>query len=170
MEKRFEKYKGIHPGIVLERELRKRLIKKRPFAITIGEHPQTLNAITKGRRGIPVALSLKIEKALHLQEGTMAVLQTYYDIKVEKEKLTASHPDITVLRNALFWDTDMRKIDWQRQFKAVIQRVFERGNDAEKKEITRFYGKSTIDAALKAEKTLEMKLSKEDIEDALKML
>ena len=28
------KYKGIHPGIILERELEKRSLKKRPFALT----------------------------------------------------------------------------------------------------------------------------------------
>ena len=37
------KYKGIHPGIVLEREFKKRSLKQRPFAIAINEHPQTLN-------------------------------------------------------------------------------------------------------------------------------
>ena len=46
------KYKGIHPGIVLKRELKKRSIKQRPFAMSIQEHPQTLNAITKGKRNL----------------------------------------------------------------------------------------------------------------------
>ena len=40
-----EKYKGIHPGVVLDRELKKRAIKQRPFALSIGEHPQIFNAI-----------------------------------------------------------------------------------------------------------------------------
>jgi plasmid maintenance system antidote protein VapI len=44
MIKRFEKYKGIHPGIILERELKKRAIKQRPFALSLDEHPQTFNA------------------------------------------------------------------------------------------------------------------------------
>ena len=44
----------------------------------------------------------------------------------------------------LFWDTKMEKIDWKKQKKAVIKRVFERGNEIEKKEITRFYGKEIV--------------------------
>jgi antitoxin HigA-1 len=66
MDQRFEQYKGIHPGIVLERELRKRSLKKRPFALAIGEYPQTFHAMTKGKRGIPVALALNIGYFTHL--------------------------------------------------------------------------------------------------------
>ena len=43
------------------------------------------------------------------------------------------------LRRILFWDTDMDKIDWTKQKKAVIKRVRERGNFQEKKEIAEFY-------------------------------
>src|SRR5688572_28557796 len=56
----FLDYKGIHPGIVLKRELEKRSLKQRPFALSIEEHPQTLNAITKGKRNMYTALALKI--------------------------------------------------------------------------------------------------------------
>jgi plasmid maintenance system antidote protein VapI len=55
-----EKYKGIHPGIILERLLKKKAISQRPFALSIGEYPQTINAITKGKRRINIALALKI--------------------------------------------------------------------------------------------------------------
>lgn len=64
-----EKYKGIHPGIILEREFKKRGLQQRPFALSIGEHPQTLNAITKGKRKLNTALALKIEEKLGLEEG-----------------------------------------------------------------------------------------------------
>ena len=63
------KYKGIHPGIILERELEKRSLKKRPFALSVGEYPQTLSDITKGKRNIPVGLALKIEKKLQDTPG-----------------------------------------------------------------------------------------------------
>jgi hypothetical protein len=46
----------------------------------------------------------------------------------------------------------MEKIDWLQQKRAVIQRVFERGNDQEKDEVNRFYGKATVDQVLKNEK------------------
>lgn len=46
MTEQYEKYKGIHPGIVLDRELKKRAIRQRPFALSLKEHPQSFNAIT----------------------------------------------------------------------------------------------------------------------------
>lgn len=61
-------------------------------------------------------------------------------------------PDLTILRNGLFWDTDITKIDWDRQYRAIIQRVFERGSAEEKKEITHFYGTDKISQALKESK------------------
>lgn len=58
------------------------------------------------------------------------------------------HPDFTKLRSVLFWDTKMEKINWEKQKKAVIKRVFERGNEIEKKEIIRFYGKEIVNEIL----------------------
>jgi len=144
----FLDYKGIHPGIVLKRELERRSLKQRPFALSINEHPQTLNAITKGKRNLNTSLALKIEEELNLEEGSLAILQTYYDIRKEKEKQVQKTPDLSKLRKALFWDTDFNKINWQEKDKAVIKRVFERGNEMEKEEITRFYGKDKVEAAL----------------------
>ncbi|MCE7069053.1 plasmid maintenance system antidote protein [Dyadobacter sp. CY327] len=145
MEKQFEKYKGIHPGIILDRELKKRSLKQRPFALSIAEHPQSFNAIVKGKRNLSTALALRIEKGLDLDEGTFVMLQAYYDIKKEKEKQANKTPDLTILRKSLFWDTDISRIDWEKQAKAVIERVFERGNEDEKAEIARFYGQTKIE-------------------------
>jgi len=153
MEKQFEQYKGIHPGIILERELKKRSIKQRPFALSIAEHPQTFNAILKGKRNINTALALRIEKGLHLDEGTLVLLQAYYDIKKENEKLVRRTPDLTILRKSLFWDTDISQIDWEKQAKAVIRRTFERGDDEEKEEITKFYGEEKVQSVLQAHET-----------------
>ncbi|MFI5137296.1 MAG: transcriptional regulator [Sphingobacteriales bacterium] len=97
MEPTIEKYKGIHPGMVLERELKKRKLKKGPFALLLQEYPQTLNDITKGRRGFTPALSLKVDKALGMEEGTMLLLQTYYEIKKEQQKANfVVHPVINI--------------------------------------------------------------------------
>lgn len=145
MESIIEKYKGIHPGFILDRELKKRKLKKGPFALSLKEYPQVLGAITKGKRGITPELSLKIDHALGLEEGTMLVLQAHHEIKqVKQNSIYDIHPDLTVLRKALFWDTDITKIDWQKQYKPVIHRVFERGNDDEKREILRFYGEDKV--------------------------
>nr|WP_315176771.1 helix-turn-helix domain-containing protein [uncultured Flavobacterium sp.] len=148
MKSLIEKYKGIHPGIVLDRLLSKKAMAQRPFAQSIGEHPQTLNAITKGKRKLNISLALKIEEKLNLQEGTLALLQTYYDIQEEKSKAKQNTPDLNLLRKSLFWDTDISKIDWKNQSEAVIKRVFERGNEIEKEEIKRFYKSAKTKAVL----------------------
>ena len=140
--------KGIHPGFILERELKQRHLPKGKFALSLQEYPQTLVSITKGKRNMNTALSLKIEQALGLEEGYFMTLQVFFDIEQEKRKQNTAHPDLTKLRPVLFWDTNIETINWQKQKNAVIKRVFERGNDVEKKEITRFYGKDAIAAAL----------------------
>jgi len=147
--KQIDIIKGIHPGFILERELAKRHLAKGQFALSLHEFPQTITAITKGKRKMNTALALKIEKALHIEEGFFMVLQVYHDIQLEKQKGLTSRPDLSVLRPVLFWDTDMRNIDWKKQQKAVILRTFERGNTIEKNEILRFYGREGVHQILK---------------------
>jgi addiction module HigA family antidote len=141
MFERFQKYKGIHPGAIIDRELKKRNLSQRSFALSLPEHPQSFNAMIKGKRKLNTALALRIEHALGLEEGALLMLQMFYDIKEEKRKVAlANHPDFSILRKILFWDTDIHSIDWDRYYKAVIERVFERGDASEKEEIIRFYG------------------------------
>jgi len=141
--------KGIHPGLILERELKQRHLRKGPFAISLQEFPQTLVSITKGKRRMNTNLALKIENALEIEEGYFMTLQIHYDIAEIKRRQTGSHPDLSRLRRILFWDTKMENINWEKQRNAVIKRVFERGNDSEKKEIIRFYGIEDINNTLK---------------------
>lgn len=151
MESTLNILKGIHPGFVLERELKQRNLGKSRFALSLQEFPQTLVSITKGKRKMNTGLSLKIEHALGLEEGYFMILQVYYDIEEEKRKQNTEHPDFTILRPVLFWDTKIENINWEKQKKAVIQRIFERGNEIEKKEIIRFYGKQTVNEILKSD-------------------
>jgi antitoxin HigA-1 len=144
MENQISILKGIHPGFVLERELKKRHLKKGEFAHSLQEYPQTLVSIMKGKRKMNTALSLKIESKLGIDEGYFMTLQVYFDIEAEKQKQVANKPDLTKIRAALFWDTKIENINWQKQKKAIIQRVFERGNELEKQEIERFYGKEVV--------------------------
>jgi plasmid maintenance system antidote protein VapI len=148
MKSELNHLKGIHPGFVLNRELDKRHLRKGAFALSLQEYPQTLTAITKGKRGMNTALSLKIEKALGLEEGYFMILQVYYEIEEEKRKLNKSWTNLPQLRPVLFWDTKMTSLDWEKQKKAIIKRVFERGNDIEKNEIIRFYGAKTVNDLL----------------------
>ena len=137
--------KGVHPGIILDRELKRRKLPKGRFALEVNEYPQTVVAVTKGKRRITTALALKAEKALGLEEGYFLTLQIWYDIK--KEKTGRGDPrgcpdprGRPNLRPALFWDTDINTINWDKHKESVIKRVLERGNEIEKSEVARFYG------------------------------
>jgi addiction module HigA family antidote len=136
--------KGIHPGKIVERELKKRKINQRQFALSLGAHPQTLSAIIKGNRRMNVDLSLKMEEKLELEEGFLMTLQVFYDIK-ESKKDSTYKPDLSKLRKVTFWDTTFDKIDWKQNRVAVIKRVFSRGIEMEQEEIIRFYGKEVVD-------------------------
>jgi len=50
----------------------------------------------------------------------------------------------------IFWDTNFNKIDWNKNKKAVIKRILERGNETEINEIIRFYGKKIISKEIKS--------------------
>src|SRR5690606_29613880 len=139
-----KKYKGIHPGCILKKELEKRSLKQRSFALSIGVHPRTLNAIIRERRDLNTTMALKMEDELGLQLGSLVLLQAFYDLKKEKERQNARTPDFAILRKSLFWDTDIEKIDWEGHYKAVIRPVLERGNVHEKKEVSRFYGSKKV--------------------------
>ena len=136
--------KGIHPGKFVERELKKHNFNQRQFALSINEHPQTLGAIINGKRRMNVELSLKIEEKLNLEEGFLMTLQIHNDIKIAKFDPDYK-PDISKIRKGTFWDTKIDTIDWKQMKIGVVKRIFSRGNDEEKFEITRFYGKSTIE-------------------------
>ncbi len=159
MSYQLQNYKGIHPGKVLERILVKKEISQRPFAISIGEHPQTLNAILKGRRGLNVELALKIELALGLEEGSLAILQTYYNIAEHQKKILPT-PNLLCFRKSLFWDTDISKINWIKQYQTIIKRVYERGNDTEKNALETFYGLAKIKKVLESENSIPYTLYK----------
>lgn len=160
--------KGIHPGIILERELKNRKLPKRIFAQSINEFPQTITTITKGKRRMNPALSLKIEQVLGLEEGYFMVLQAYCDIAQEKKKLSENyHPNLSKIRSVIFWDTDIELIDWEKNKTAVIYRVFERGNEEEIQEIIRFYGKEKVLRIL-CEKAIISKIESENINKHLR--
>jgi plasmid maintenance system antidote protein VapI len=131
--------KGVHPGKFLERELKKRGLRKGQFALSIGEYPQTLGAVILGRRAINPAMAVKIEEYLGLEEGFLMCLQGIHDTKIHKLSRQRAAPDLSQLRPVLFWDTDINTIDWQKNKRAVLKRVMERGNEKEKAEIDRFY-------------------------------
>lgn len=149
IDENIELIKGIHPGIILERELKKRKLPKRRLAILIGEFPQLLGDITKGKRRINPSLSIRLGNTLGVDESFFLVLQTYFDIEQEKKKRALQNkPDLSKLRPVLFWDTDINSINWEKNKASIIKRIFERGNRQEMEEIIRFYGKKEINSVL----------------------
>lgn len=142
------KIKGIHPGTLLKWELKHRNIKGTELADAIDEHKQTISAILNKRRAINPSLSIKLSKLFQTEKDYFMLLQASYDVKIAESRIKEK-PNTNMLRRVLFWDTDFDSIDWEKNKKAVIQRVLERGTDEEIKEIISFYGKKTV------EKTVE---------------
>jgi addiction module HigA family antidote len=134
--------KGTHPGKIIGHELAKRRIRQNAFAHTLGIHPQQLNAIVAGRRRLSPELSLRIERELQLEEGFLYLLQGLHELHITKEKapsFSEKRPDSSRFRRALFWDTAIERIDWQRQRKAVLQRVAQYGTAEERTYFEEFY-------------------------------
>lgn len=142
------KIKGVHPGAILRRELKLTNRKANEFSQKIGEYSQTLSAIMKEKRRITPLLSIKLGNEFGVNEDYFFLLQAFYDMGLAKKDRKKESPNLEVLRPSLFWDTDITQMDWDKMAKAVIRRVFERGNELEKKDIIRFYGTDKIDDAL----------------------
>ena len=142
---RFNKIKGIHPGVILKRELRKRKLKGIELANSIGEFPQTINAITKERRGINPKLSIKLGEYFGVSNDYFMILQASYEVGVANELNNIKiDPPKDVFRKMIFWDTEYEKIDWIKNKRAIIRRVFERGSSSEITELVKFYGIDNI--------------------------
>ena len=143
MDNRINILKGVHPGKVIERELKKRNITQRHLAEETSIPYQTINAIIGGKRNLTIAQALKIEPILQYEEGFLLILQSFYEIKQHKDKLLADqYPTPPNIRKSLFWDADFDSINWGKYKQAVVSRVLERGSQNEIEEIQRFYGMS----------------------------
>ncbi|HLP56817.1 MAG TPA: hypothetical protein VK151_17390 [Fluviicola sp.] len=137
--------KGIHPGVYLERELKKRNISKGRFSLSIQEYPQTFVAVTKGKRRMNPSLALRIERELKLEEGLLMTMQGFYDMELEKRKQTSElKPNLQRFRPALFWETDISRLNWELQQAYIIRRVMERGTKQEQQELASLYEPAVI--------------------------
>lgn len=58
------------------------------------------------------------------------------------------------LNNRIFWDIDFNKIDYEKSYRSVIERVFERGDVEDIREVRRYYGDTKIIGALTTAKWL----------------
>jgi len=140
MDFQIEIIKGIHPGKILNKSLEGRNMSQRALAKMAGAHYQTINAIIAEKRDMPLDLSLRFDEIFGFKEGFFAILQMYYHIKkISDEKLKKQYPNPPDIRKSVFWDTNFEKINWGKHKRFVINRILERGNLEEKKEIARFY-------------------------------
>ncbi|HBG42750.1 MAG TPA: plasmid maintenance system antidote protein [Porphyromonadaceae bacterium] len=144
MDSQVDILKGIHPGKLIERELKKKGLTRQVLSEQTDIPYKTMNAIIAGRRNLTVLQALKIEQALGYKEGFLAILQTYHNIRQYKDnEFSRIYAEPPRIRKSLFWDADFNKINWGKHQKAVIKRVLERGNKDEIEEIHRFYNLTT---------------------------
>lgn len=141
---KLSKIKGIHPGTILKRELKNRHINGIDLANSLNEHKQTISAILNKRRGINPNLSIKLSKHFNVDEDYFMLLQASYDVHKISQLKTKNTPNLDNIRDVIFWDTSIDKIDWDKNKRAVIQRILERGNHDEINEIISFYGRKTV--------------------------
>ena len=74
-------------------------ISQTELAARVGEHFQTISAIINGKREATISLSVRIDEALDLPSGTIALAQTRYLVSKEiSEKQTESMKE-----NGGFW-------------------------------------------------------------------
>lgn len=144
------KIKGIHPGVILRRELKIQGLKASELAIAIDEHKQTISAILNQRRSINPQLSIKLSRQFNVDEDYFMLLQASYDVKIIANFELQKTPNLANIRSIIFWDTSFDKIDWIKNKKAVIKRVLERGNETEINEIVQFYGKKAVSGVVKS--------------------
>lgn len=142
------KIKGIHPGAILKREIKLRGLKNIELAKSIQEHAQTIGSILNEKRSINPSLSIKLGHELGVDEDYFMILQASYEVEKIKKRHLGKTPDLNKIKKILFWDTDFNKIDWTKNRKSIIKRVFERGNDIEIEEIISFYGKAIVQKEL----------------------
>ena len=157
------KIKGIHPGLILEREIKRNNIKSSQLAMAIGEHKQTISAIINEKRGINPDLSIKLANYFNIEADYFMLLQAAYEVKKKLTTNKKRKPNLNNFRRILFWDTTFENIDWDKNKRAIIRRVLERGNDKEIKEIIAFYGKATISKIVKSIKSSRLASFKENI-------
>lgn len=144
---KYSKVKGVHPGAVLKRELTKRSIKAIELANAIDEYPQTINAITKEKRGINPKLSIKLGDYFNIEKEYFMLLQASFDVKNVLQE-SNENPLISKVRSSLFWDVDFDKLNIEKNNRFIIQRILERGNESEIGELIKLYGKAIIKTEL----------------------
>lgn len=148
------KIKGIHPGSVLRKELELKGISATELASATDEHKQTISAIMNKKRAVTPKLSIKLGQFFDTDTAYFSVVQAYFDveqsIRTDGQSLTSSPPSF---RKVLFWDTNYDRLDWNRNKRPIIRRIMERGDEWDIIRLVNYYGKQTVEEALRGYET-----------------
>ena len=146
MYEQYLQLSNIPCGAVLNRIMTKEGISQSQLAERSGIVRQRICDYLANRRRITVEASLNLERALQIGiSGFFYRIQANHDIYIcMQEQAKTYHPDLDRYRRALFWDTDMEKLDWDNNCHWIIRRTFEYGNEEEIQETVRFYGKDNV--------------------------
>lgn len=89
---------------------------------------------------------MNLEKVLHIGiEGFFYRIQANHDIYTcMKEQAMNNRPKLEHYRKAVFWDTDIEKLDWKKNRQWIVRRIFEYDGEEEIRETIRFYGKDIV--------------------------
>lgn len=144
--KKYLSYHNIPLSGTLTRILDKEHVTQSELAARSGISRQRLNDYITGRKRLYKTTSLRLEKALKIGiPGFFTTVQKNHDTFMAKAATAdINKPDLNKFRPAVFWDTRFDAIDWNRNRRWIIQRVFEYGNSEEIAETIRFYGEDGI--------------------------
>lgn len=150
MYEQYLQLSSIPCGAILNRIMTKEGISQSQLAERSGIVRQRICDYLANRRRITVEASLSLEKALRISiEGFFYRIQANHDIYTFMQKLAIKNrPNLEHFRKAVFWDADIEKLDWGKNRKWIIRRVFEYGGEEEIFETIRFYGKENIKEVL----------------------
>ncbi len=144
------KIRGVHPGAILKRALKKRKLKANELATALEEYPQTINAITKERRGMNAKLSIALGDYFGIEKDYFMLLQACYEVQLLANSNDESQdPFDGKIRPIIFWDTEIKRIDLDKNRRYIIQRILERGNKEEITYLLKIYGISVVKAEVK---------------------
>lgn len=130
-------------GAVLEHIIKRRGVSQIQLATILDMYPQRVNDYIKGKRRITPEISFNLESVLDIGiKGFFYSIQANHDIYEAsvRQSDVKDKPDLSKIRNSIFWDTVPDNIDWTRNSRMIIQRVFEYGDSLAIGEIVRFYG------------------------------
>lgn len=146
MYEQYLQLSNIPCGAVLNRIMIKEGISQSQLAERSGIVRQHICDYLANRRRITVEASLKLEKALRIDiEGFFYRIQANHDIYTYlKEQAINNHPNLKHYQKAVFWDTDIDTLDWDKNRQWIIRRVFEYGGEEEILETICFYGKDVV--------------------------